>query len=144
MHLGKWLAAAAVLSLSVSSVSAKPMGWSCQVDRKTKSGWITKEYLFNYDAEAGKVEVVDAMIHYYKHGFIPAKVKKDDDEKLSFGWVVRADATGGRNATIGFDATIIKATRQFRISSTPLGYDNIDSTRGSCQAAKGPLVLKTK
>lgn len=143
VHLGKCLVAVLSVALSVSSVSsvsAKQTGWRCYVNRASKDGWITREYLFNYDAEAEQAEVIDAMINHYQHGFIPAKVKKADDAMVAFGWMVRADSSRGGQASVRFDATIMKATREFRISSTPLGYDNISSTRGTCQAEAGPFV----
>lgn len=120
---------------SVVAAQAKSMLWECVPNHTVQGGWITKKYFIRHDPATGKAVVLDEVIDYVKGGPIEAQVAKDDDRATVFRWTIRSPASDG-SATMRYDATIIKATHEFRVNSTPVGYDNTENERGTCKLSK--------
>ena len=131
---------AAVLGLVLGLAgSAGAQVYDCAISvGASQNGFITNRYIFDYDADAVSVKVLDGIIQHEKGGPIPGKVASETSKKLGFTWSVKMSTNSGESIRMAYRASFIKATKAMQISAVPEGgnYSGGFDARGSCKLAQ--------
>jgi hypothetical protein len=131
---------AVVLGLALGlSGSAGAQVYDCAIAvGASQNGFITNRYIFDYDADAVSVTVLDGVIQHENGGPIPGKVASETSKKLGFTWSVKMSTTTGESIRMAYRASLIKATKAMQISVVPQGgnYSGGFDARGSCKLAR--------
>ncbi|MBT9243921.1 hypothetical protein KM031_02695 [Gemmobacter fulvus] len=115
---------------------AAPQQWHCVQKNVPQKSWIESDILVIHDAETNRVLVLDGIIQHFTGAPIEASVSKSTADSLSFGWSLNTKGASAKRGVVKYSATFMTATRELRISATPLGYDNRDTARGKCSPLK--------
>lgn len=130
----KVLVGAAILAGSGLIAPLSAQVYDCAFSMKaSNNGWLTDRYIFDYDAAAGSVTVLDGLIQYHFGNAIAGKVVSDTPKKLVFSWAVQTTDSAGQLAQMQFRAAYIKANSLMTVSGVPPGYSNTYETRGTCK-----------
>lgn len=123
---------AAVLALALPSVGFATV-LDCKVDAGTAlGGWISPQYIFEYDADAATVKVVDGLILSEVQAPVDGKVADSSAKRVTFTWAVMTKDNRGQLVKMLYRATYFHKTKAVTVSGTPSGYRGNFSARGSC------------
>jgi hypothetical protein len=96
------------LAAFVMADMAEAKVFDCAIKSGAAQGrFITERYLFDYDAEAQRVQAIDAVIDHFTGGPIPGKVSEDTNSCIAFTWSVKFKTEVGQQAGVLYTAAYI-------------------------------------
>ncbi len=134
--ISRMLFATAALVFSMTSVSAAPFFYECDLTAKGRSkGNIAEKMGISID-QNGQVIVIDGFIVHYEQDPMIAKVTKNTDQTLKFRWTLR-DIRDAGNQLIGHmnsEAILDKKTNKVTVRTAPAKWPGNRSTgKGTCK-----------
>lgn len=122
-----------MLTAALPAVAAEQV-YLCTVNAGAEDGaYISEEYAFLVDAEAGVVVISDPLILYFNDGQpMEAKLGSATAAKTTFSWGVFVVNSAGQRTRMAYRAVLFTQDNAFSVSARPTGYDNIFSARGNC------------
>ena len=110
--------------------------YECTVATGTESGWISSPVIIAHVDGADEATAVDPVIQSVIGKPLTAKLKAENDAKITFGWSVKTQDKEGQNGTMSYRAIILKGSNAFVLSATPLGYANTFRGDGKCKVSR--------
>jgi hypothetical protein len=110
--------------------------YECKVATGTENGWISSPVIIAHVDGSDEATAVDPVIQGEFGKPVTAKLKAENDAKITFGWVVKSQSTSGQNVSMSYRAIILKGSNTFVLSATPLGYANTFRGDGKCKVSR--------
>lgn len=143
LEMGAWKRCVIGGALALSAIgaqaaygAAEPVVWKCTLPQTVDHGWISGIYVVRDDAAGHSMAIVDPLIQFEGMASVPGKIKSDDGKKVTFKWQVRSRKAAPHVVTIDFTGSLNRATREFRVMSRPVGYDNTENFLGTCEISR--------
>ncbi len=126
-----------ILATALATTTASATQLHCKVKPSaSQGGWISPEFVFQFDAAANEATVIDGLIDYYFKKPIEAKLTHKDGVKETLSWNVQTGDHTGQLTKLIFRASYFYKDDSFTVSAIPGGYDNSFSGRGTCELGK--------
>jgi len=126
---------------SLAAQSARVI-YRCTLPNRPAHSFMSRRLAIAFFPQTGRARAADGLIWHKFHHWIPVRVIRRDDRRISFQWQVRnvPGRTNGKAAVlpgVRETATILSSGRLF-VSQYPLPADNSYSAEGSCSASRVP------
>ena len=122
----------AIIGCSAGAASAAL--YECDIDPKSHN-WLPTKLLVSHTARSKTATVNDPIIQHYNKKPMGARVKHDNDKRITFGWTVKTISPSGQRANMVYRATYLKASGKLSINAQPNGYSNKFSASGTCKVS---------
>jgi hypothetical protein len=126
---------ALVFGLAAPAVAGTTI-YECTLSSGTESGWISSPVIIAHEDGSDKATVVDPVIQSVFGKPLSAKLKSDNDAKVTFGWLVKSQDVESQNISMTYRATILKGSNKFVLAAVPTGYANTFRGDGKCKVSR--------
>ncbi len=127
--------AAALVAAALPAAAVMAETYVCRVRPDARGAWIPATLIITYQDETGEGLVYDEIIKTFFDKPLPARVKVDNDKRITFVWTLPEFKVPDGATVLRFDfrATLLKKSRRIVVHSSPAGFDNEFSGRGRCR-----------
>ena len=122
---------ALLATITCMGTAASAAVYDCDIDSK-KHNWLPTKLYVSHSSGSGTATVNDPLINHFNGKPMGARVKHDNDKRITWGWTLKTVSPKGQRANMVYRATYLKSSGKISIVANPNGYSNKFSASGTC------------